>query len=118
MTWAVRLMKLGAVVSFGSLLAALEAAGETAPTWAMLAATEVALWLVMTRQIAGGRAMARFFGTVLAVLNVLFTIGMFAGEPQSAEPAPLVAALFLGNAVLGSAIVGMLWTPTAEPHFD
>lgn len=117
-TWAARLMVLGAVVSFAGLVALLYSPDRAAGPWAMILSIEAALWLVMAHRIAAGHIVARFLGTVLAVLNVLFTIGMFDGAAQGPEAAGPVAALSLGNAVLGSAIVGMLWTPTADPYFD
>lgn len=122
--WAVRLMQLGGAVSLGILLAVLASSGRNdAPAWAMLASTEVALWLVMAQKIARGRPLARLYGTALAALNVLFTIGLFAGEAGSAGAElagalPLVTALSLFNAAVGSAVVGIIWTPAAEPFFD
>lgn len=117
-TVAAELMLLGGAVSLGILLIVLHASGADAPGWAMLTSTEAAVWLVMARHTAGGHIFARFYATVLAAMNVLFTIGLFAGQQESTVVVPLVSALFVVNAALAAAIVGMLWTPMAEPFFD
>lgn len=111
-------MLLGSATSLGILVVVLTSSGTEAPAWAMLTSTESAVWLLMAGHTASGHLLARLYATVLAATNVLFTIGLFSGQEDSLGTVPTISGLFLFNAVIAATVVGLLWTPTAEPFFD
>lgn len=89
-----------------------QAAGVTYTGFLVMSAVAVALWLVMAVTNSRGQGWARIVATVLAVMNLLLTIGMTTrGTPAAAiAEAPTV--------LVGAAVIWLLWQPASSTFFE
>jgi|SRR5579875_477548 len=88
------------------------AAGLTYTAFVVMSVAAVVVWLVMAVTNARGQGWARIVATVLAVMNLLLTIGMATrGTPAAAiAEAPTV--------LVGTAVVWLLWHPASTRFFE
>lgn len=88
------------------------AAGLTYTAFIVMSSIAVVTWLVMAVTNSRGQGWARIVATVLAVMNLLLTIGMATrGTAAGAiAEAPTV--------VVGAAVVWLLWQPPSTTFFD
>jgi len=88
------------------------AADLTYTAFIVLSAVAALVWLVMAVTNSRGQGWARIVATVLAVLNLLLTIGM-------ATRGTTAGALAQAPTVLvGAAVVWLLWQPPSTTFFD
>lgn len=88
------------------------AAGLTYTAFLVMSALAVVVWLVMAVTNSRGRGWARIVATVLAVLNLLLTIGMVTRGTAAGAIAEAPTVL------VGAAVVWLLWQPASTTFFD
>lgn len=88
------------------------AAGLTYTAFIVMSSIAVVTWLVMAVTNSRGQGWARIVATVLAVMNLLLTIGMATRGTAAGAIAevPTVA--------VGAAVVWLLWQPPSTTFFD
>lgn len=77
----------------------------------------VGLWILMAVMNRKGKGWARITATVLAGLNILFTLGSLTGATGTATPA-VALLLSVVSIVLAGVIVYLLWQRPASEWFD
>lgn len=140
---AVKLMYLGAIVTFLGVLPALLmgdefrevireqliATGEQVTDEILAAATAVAiafifavgllgagLWILMAVFNGKGRKWARVTATVLGVIGILINLTTFTGVGQpNVGFGPMLGLL---NAILAAVILVLLWRPDNAPYYE
>jgi hypothetical protein len=88
------------------------AANLTYVAFLTMSALAVLLWLLMAVTNSRGRGWARIVATVLAVMNLLLTIGMATRGTAAASIAEAPTVL------VGAAAVILLWQPPSTTFFD
>ena len=88
------------------------AAGLTYTAFLVMSVAAVVVWLVMAVTNARGQGWARIVATVLAVMNLLLTIGMATRGTAAATIAEAPTVL------LGAAVAWLLWQPASTRFFE
>ncbi|MDQ3608032.1 MAG: hypothetical protein M3459_03900 [Actinomycetota bacterium] len=77
----------------------------------------VGLWVLMAVMNRKGKVWARITATVLAGLNIVFTLASISGATGTAPPA-LALVISVVSLILAGVIVYLLWQRPASEWFD